>query len=215
MCPTRHIAQRGSKGKPGVYHRALVGMLRASLRGVTTYTITVDWPAIHTAAQTVDEHRTAAGGLGYDGVVDAFGGSYRSYRYEERGLAGLVALVAAADKIAHATWVYIHRANTRYSKAEPHERARVIDGVRAAVRTCFALHDLMTLLAGTGIIHYDPAARICGITDTIQVTGLRWLAGQPSEAQRVFTQIAREFAFGDAPVGRLSLPGPVVPEMPL
>lgn len=60
-------------------------------------TCTVDWARIHAACTAVDHARRA--GLpahyrecGYDGVCDAFGGSYYGAEYERRGLAGLAAI---------------------------------------------------------------------------------------------------------------------------
>lgn len=42
----------------------------------------------------------------------------------------------------------------------------------------------------------DPKNTICGVTDTLQVTGLRWLAGDQRETTNVSIESARAFAAG-------------------
>lgn len=144
----------------------------------------IDWPAIHVAALVVDAERRIgklgsydSSCFGYDGISDAFGGSYSPFSWEGAGLAGAVRLLAGAHKIREAAWDAIHRSS------------RVVDGRRlatCALRTALALDHLFRALAAVGIYVYDPAHQVCGVTgygpdDTVQVTGLRWLAGSSYE----------------------------------
>jgi hypothetical protein len=147
--------------------------------------IEIDWPSIHAAALVVDAERRIGLGtydatcLGYDGLADAFGGSYSPDAYELAGLAGAVRLLHGAQQIRHAAWDAIHRSS------------RVVDGRRlatCAIRTALALDHLFRALAAVGIYVYDPAHQICGVTgygpdDTVQVTGMRWLAGAAVESE--------------------------------
>ncbi|MEO7895894.1 MAG: hypothetical protein ABIR65_01225 [Pseudolysinimonas sp.] len=158
--------------------------------------MTIDWPAIHRAARAVDAVR---GGrrrvkFGYDGTVDAFGGSYRAHNYA--GLAGLVTLSESAATIARHVWDHIRGASDAIARRSVERRPELVDDVRVAVRTALALHEMHIELARTGIIEYAPASQICGVTETLQVTGLLWLAGRPREDCRVSAARAREFAAG-------------------
>lgn len=137
--------------------------------------INIDWPALHAAALTVDaERRSGDLLLGYDQITDAFGGSYFPSSYEDNALAGVVRVLDGARRIRDDAWNIIHRAHTL-------KQGRHDAGV--ALRTALALDHLFRGLDAIGIYRYDPASQICGVTgytpdDTVQVTGLRWLAGE-------------------------------------
>lgn len=141
--------------------------------------IEIDWPAIHAAALVVDAERHAVGCLGYDGISDAFGGSYFPPSYESAGLAGVVRILDGAQLIRIAAWNAVHRAH------------RVRDGRQLAacgLRTALALDHLFRALAATAVYVYEPTSQICGVTGyeptgTVQVTGLRWLAGAEVEGE--------------------------------
>lgn len=61
-------------------------------------------------------------------------------------------------------------------------RRRVISQTQAAVDTAKKVHALLDYLAKVGVTEYSPSQEICGIHDgTINLTGLRWLAGQSEE----------------------------------
>ncbi len=139
----------------------------------------IDWRALHAAALVVDIERHAVGCLGHDGISDAFGGSYFPPGYESEGLAGVVRILAGAQQIRHAAWDAIHKAHRM-----PHGR----DLAACGLRTALALDRLFCALALIGVYRYDPRTQICGVTgyeptDTVQVTGLRWLAGAKSERE--------------------------------
>jgi hypothetical protein len=141
--------------------------------------ITIDWPAIHAAALVVDAERHAMGCLGYDGISDAFGGAYFPPSYEDSGLAGVVRILAAAQRIRAAAWEVVHRAH----RIELTGRAVAACGLRTAL----ALDRLFRALAAVGVTSYEPRAQICGVTgyepdDTVQVTGLGWLRGERCDA---------------------------------
>jgi len=139
----------------------------------------IDWRAIHAAALVVDVERHAVGCLGHDGISDAFGGSCFPPGYEGEGLAGVVRILAGAQTIRHAAWDAIHKAHR-----VPHGQ----DLAACGLRTALALDRLFRALAAVGVYRYDPLTQICGVTgyeptDTVQVTGLRWLAGATSERE--------------------------------
>jgi hypothetical protein len=148
--------------------------------------IEIDWPGLHAAVLLVDELR-APYRLGYDGNVDAWGGTYFPPTYEREGLAGVVRLLGGAQAVRHDAWEAIHSASKR-----PDGAARA----RCALRTSFALHPLFEIFHAIGIYIYNPGAEICGVTDTVAVTGMRWLAGEPYEGQPLTRREALEFAFG-------------------
>ncbi len=174
------------------------------------YVIEVNWPAIIAAADRVNTARTVPDHMiiGYQDVYDAWGGTCGTWIYETKGLAGLVSLVQGASLIRHAAWDLIHKAHTMMPRSPtiPKRKATKVEfeqqlnttlaKTRAAVRTCFALHDLYTLLAATAIVTYDPRSTICGIDDYIHVHGLRWLAGESIEQYYVYAKDAKEFADG-------------------
>jgi hypothetical protein len=76
----------------------------------TTYTTTIDWPALHAAMTELDEARRSAPGLclGHDGVSDALGGTYYGPEFERQGVAGLASLRTALSTITQAAWTYTH-----------------------------------------------------------------------------------------------------------
>jgi hypothetical protein len=179
-----------------------------------TYVIEVNWPAIIAAADRVNTARLVPGHMliGHQGVYDAWSGTCGTWIYETKGLAGLVSLAHGASLIRHAAWDLIHKAYTTLPKTSPsprsskatkteyvRQRNATLAKARGAVLTCFALHDLYTLLAATAIITYDPHNTICGIDEYIHVTGLRWLAGESSEQYYVYAKDARDFADGADP----------------
>lgn len=138
--------------------------------------VEIDWPAIHAAALVVDWERGSHGAfvrLGYESPIDAFGGSYFPATYERDGLAGVVRLLEGAHMIRRAAWEAVHRA---HGVTHGHALAA------RALRTTLALDHLYRALAAVGVYVHQPATQICGVTgytetDTVQVTGLRWLAG--------------------------------------
>jgi hypothetical protein len=142
--------------------------------------IEIDWPALHVAAIVVDAERSDGTGvcLGYDQVFDAFGGTYFPGSYEADDLAGAVRILGGAQAIRTAAWEAVHRAH------------RVPAGRRLAalaLRTALALDHLFRALAAIGVYRYEPGTQICGVTgyeplDTVQVTGLAWLAGAAAES---------------------------------
>ena len=154
----------------------------------------IDWPALHAAALVVDAERHAVGCLGYDGLSDAFGGSYFPPSYEDGGLAGVVRILGAAQVIRTAAWEAVHRAH------------RVRDGRRLAtcgIRTALALDHLFRALAAIGIYVHDPATQICGVTgyepaDTVQITGLRWLQGADVDGEAPTMRDVSAFLAGGA-----------------
>lgn len=159
-----------------------------------------DWARIHTAASAVDHARQGAGNmwlcrprpLGYEGTCDPFGGTYFGPTYEGQGLPGVVRILHAADVIRRAATDAIHKAHLN------RDRECGIDIARRAVRTALALHRLYTVLDDIGVVHYEPDQVICGVTATLQVTGLRWLAGEKidSAENRVSRADAEAFAAG-------------------
>jgi hypothetical protein len=141
--------------------------------------IELDWPALHAAAIVVDAARlpvTPAGPyrycyerrFGYDGITDAFGGSYFPQHYQERGLAGVCALLAGAQQVRMDAWNALHR-----SRHEQHGTALA----RSAIQTALAVDHLFRCFAAIGVHNYNPETEICGVTETMQMTGLRWLRG--------------------------------------
>ncbi len=155
-----------------------------------------DWGRLHQACRTVDAARIAPGGERFgrtaDKLADAFGGTYFGPHYEDRGFVGVVWILEGANLIRHDAWHAIHRA------AQIENRTAGIELARAAVRTALALHRLYTILGQIGVCSYDPAHTICGITSTIQVTGLRWIAGErlDLEDRRVTREAAEAFSAG-------------------
>lgn len=155
----------------------------------------IDWPAVHAAALVVDAERHAVGCLGHDGISDAFGGSYFPPGYESAGLAGVVRILAGAQLIRHAAWGAVHRAHREHDG-----RALAVCGLRTAL----ALDRLFRALAAVGVYVYEPSSQICGVTgygpaDTMQVTGLRWLAGDKVDAGAPTMREVRAFLAGSAP----------------
>lgn len=175
---------------------------------ITTHTVTIDWAAIHAAATAVDEARQGTD-LGRVGVADTFGGTYFGAHYERQGLTGVVQLLVSAKSVQSTVWTTVHGAARAYEAAlaavgdrpvrpfrglrREHARRvteweqrrasaeRVITVTRAAVRVAFALDQLFSTLAATGVCEDNRGliARTNG--DRIMLTGLAWLAGKNSE----------------------------------
>lgn len=97
-----------------------------------------------------------------------------------------------------------HGAWQRAQAAEQRHEA-VIAETRKAVATAFALHELYQALDETGIVEYSPEQEICGVTDTLQVTGLRWLVGERREDSPVSASAARAFCRDGLPALRTEL----------
>lgn len=155
--------------------------------------VSIDWPAIHAAAAAVDRARRAKEiTIGHSGITDVFGGAYSPTHFEALGLMGLVKLVHASDAIAKHAWTVIHGAHS----AATRNRETAIAAARTATATALALRDLRRELERAGVYTDSPATTICGVTETIQVTGLRWLAGEASEDAPVSVAAAEAFAKG-------------------
>lgn len=87
---------------------------------MTTITITINWPAIHAAIAAVDRARVDARcKLGRIGAADVFGGAYYPSHYESQGLAGLVRLSGALDRLADEAWQIVHAASRVADGAVP------------------------------------------------------------------------------------------------
>lgn len=154
-----------------------------------------DWGRLHQACRAVDAARVVGGerfGRTADKLADAFGGTYFGPHFEDQGFVGVVRILEGANLIRHDAWHAIHGAARRKNREEG------IEVARTAVRTALALHRLYTILDQIGVCSYEPAHTICGITSTIQVTGLRWLAGErlDREEDRVTREAAEAFASG-------------------
>jgi hypothetical protein len=110
---------------PGEPRRQETGMT------TTTITMTVDWERIHAAMTMLDIARRDTH-IGYDGMCDAFGGSYSGQRYESAGAAGLCSLARAVSSICFGAWDAVH-------DAAGHIRAASIedDGARAEAGTMY------------------------------------------------------------------------------
>ncbi len=159
--------------------------------------VAIPWYAIHTAAEAVDRARQTVPPtlpFGFDGVADAFGGTYYGSRYQEEHLAGVVRILIAANTIREDVWKCIHSGHRR--ARDPDVHLRVVEQVRAATRTALALHNLYELLASTGVVLYDPARTICGVADGgLRVTGLGWLAGFDREPEDRWIPVVAATAF--------------------
>jgi hypothetical protein len=138
------------------------------------------WHAIHGAASEAvaalvlrdQDGAQAWWSVACEGRKDMQHRSRRGARYRASRYGGKAELRAA-------TW-----AERQRQDAAQKRHAAVIDRCRRAVETALALHELYLALAETGIIEYSPQSEICGATDTLQVTGLRWLAGERQESDR-------------------------------
>lgn len=166
----------------------------------TTYSVSVDWPAIHAACKAVDAVRS---NIGRGAVSDVFGGSYRGYSWEGRGLFGLVDLVRAESDMRREAWEQIHR-SASYAKSSPADGAL---RARTACECMLALNEMRCALAATGLA--APAGRqIIGGTDGahLAVVGLAWLVGMDRDDRLVPLQAVHDFvATGDLETLRVAL----------
>lgn len=64
-----------------------------------------------------DSFESARPPIGYDGVVDAFGGTYHGAHYEQSGLAGIAQIAQALRTITDHAWRIIHAAATHARSA--------------------------------------------------------------------------------------------------
>lgn len=151
-----------------------------------TYAVHVDWAEIHAAADAVDQARNGTQ-IGYDGVVDAYGGSYSYVGYST--LADLVRLADGTAKIASDAWHVVHA-------AREHEDG--IERARQACRVAIACARLFSLLYAAGLIA-DPKARICGTGPGYGLTGLHWLAGSRYDQGATSEEVERFAAGGPLP----------------
>ena len=74
--------------------------------------------------------------------------------------------------------------------------ARIENDARAAVRTMLAARRVYDLLVAAGVIEHNPPSITMGADEVMPVTGLRWLAGEPSEGRPVTRAQAEHFAAG-------------------
>lgn len=146
----------------------------------------VNWTRLHEAAAAVDRERRAfpegANRPGYDGISDAFGGSYWHGSY--RGLLGLLKIANAASSVAADVWKALHGASQR-------KDGKAV--ARAACRTAIMLSRLFEELHAAGVCD-DPRSRICGTGEGYGLHGLRWLAGEREDLGCTSEEI-RRFAY--------------------
>lgn len=176
----------GGSYSPSYYERrglaglAMVAAAASSIR-------TAAWLAIHGASRAVreaaavrpEDGHLAHWAVGAAGRSDVLCRSQRGARWRAARYGGRAVTLRVGVELAG------------LARAQ-----RVVDLARAATATAIALHDLYAALAATGIVEYRPASEICGCTDVIGVTGLRWLAGQECEARPVSVAAARAFVDG-------------------
>lgn len=155
-----------------------------------TYAAGVDWAEIHHAAAEVDRARSGSR-IGFDGIVDAYGGSYSYVSY--RTLTDLVCLAAGTSQIAEDAWTIVHGA----SQARKQGDEGAVERARQACRVAIACSHLFALLHRAGLIS-DPRSRICGTGEGYGLTGLRWLAGEERETEPLPSERVRWFAAGGA-----------------
>jgi hypothetical protein len=161
-----------------------------------TYTVSLDWAAVHHAAAEVDRARQGTS-IGR-GIVDAFGGSYSYTAYSS--LADLVRLTHGLSQIAADTWAVIHEAR-KGTWVVVHKDRKNEDGVdraRQACRVAIACSRLFALLHGAGLID-DPSSRICGTGPGYGLQGLLWLAGADSDTGCTSEEVERFAAGGPLP----------------
>lgn len=183
----------------------------------TTYTVTIDWAALHTAMAALDSARRSGYDrtFGFDGVVDALGGTYFSPHYESRGLVGLATLRESLSEITMDAWKFVHssrreadadpwvaahsRDERAIARARAAKRKWVYANVRAAVRVMLAARPVYDLLAAAGLLDSSRADStiLAGCNEHhIHLTGLRWLAGHPRDDGEVTLEQARAIAEG-------------------
>lgn len=184
---------------PGTYWegRGLVGLV--SVVGAANTIAEHAWHVVHQASRRMDAARlVSARDLVIHAVVDGDDNVVREYA------TGRGARVAATRRGLRA--VRLTRPDvlgTMRLRAEA--IARVETEARSAVRVALALHDLRLALRDAGVIEYRPSESLCGVTDTIQLTGLRWLAGESQERDGVSVEAARAFVAGGVGALRAAL----------
>ena len=145
---------------------------------MTTVTIEIPWKELHLLIEEVDRLRSNRRyPFGYNGLYDAFGGTYSAERYEQQGLPGLIAVSCGLDMIAEDVWKVFHEKCIN-AKNEPtkEKRQQVVDEIRGVAETARAVAEAKDLLFKIGV-RRDPKGEICGTGPGYGLTGLMWLAG--------------------------------------
>lgn len=155
---------------------------------MTQYQVSIDWPALHAAFTALDAARTMTERrIGYDGISDAFGGSYYGKGYESCGLRGAVQLLNGLAKVTDDAWHIIHSAM---------KTKRSDELVRSAVAVMLAARPAYDLLATAGLCRSDAQSITRGNDGRhLHVTGLHWVAGVATD-RRVTVEQAEAIVAG-------------------